>query len=141
MDLSIGATFPALRRTVTQRHVDLYARASADKNPLHLDEEFAKTTFYGRRIAHGQLTLSISAQILTAVTFDRMSTGATVKAAFLGPVFPGDELLVTAKVVAHEETDAGGVAVCELETRVADRQVLAATIQIPLSTASAEGAE
>lgn len=130
--LEVGARFPEIRRTITQEHVDLYARASADKNPLHIDEEFARTTHFGRRIAHGQLTLSVSAQVVTAHHFAAMSRGGGLTAAFLGPVFPGDELVVNAEVVRLEDDAAGRVAVCEITTHVQDRQVLAATARVPL---------
>jgi len=51
--LSVGDNLPELIQAVDQNMIDAYADASGDINPLHIDPEFAKTTFFGRTIAHG----------------------------------------------------------------------------------------
>ena len=43
-------------KTVTEADIVLFAGISGDTNPVHLDEEFAKTTMFKGRIAHGMLT-------------------------------------------------------------------------------------
>ena len=58
-DLKIGEHFETPRRTVTEADIVNFAGISGDYNPLHIDEEFAKKTRFGARIAHGVLTLSI----------------------------------------------------------------------------------
>ena len=54
----VGASIGELTQAVDQSMIDAYADASGDINPLHIDPEFAKTTFFGRTIAHGLLTLA-----------------------------------------------------------------------------------
>ena len=56
----IGETYETARRTVTETDIIIFAGISGDFNPLHTDLEFAKTTPYKTRIAHGALILSIS---------------------------------------------------------------------------------
>ena len=54
-ELAIGQT-ATFTREVTQRDIQLFAAASGDLNPLHLDPEYAAGTQFGERIAHGMLT-------------------------------------------------------------------------------------
>ena len=59
-DFTAGEGLVTGRRTVDAGDVSRFAGLSGDFNPLHTDEEFAKTTPFGARIAHGILTLAIS---------------------------------------------------------------------------------
>jgi acyl dehydratase len=45
-----------LKVKVTSEHIDLFAKVSGDYNPIHVDEEYAKKSRFGRRIAHGMLS-------------------------------------------------------------------------------------
>src|SRR3712207_263709 len=56
-ELEVGMT-AELVRTVTEAHINLFAEASGDFNPLHVDEAFAQTTMFRGRIAHGLLPAS-----------------------------------------------------------------------------------
>ncbi len=47
------------RKTVSESDIYLFAGVTGDFDPLHIDEEFCKTTPYGRRIAHGALSSAI----------------------------------------------------------------------------------
>jgi acyl dehydratase len=67
-DLSPGMTFKSAARTVTEADIVAFAGLSGDYNPLHIDEEFAKGTVHGGRIAHGLLVLSILSGLSTRVT-------------------------------------------------------------------------
>ena len=62
-DMSIGMTHETVH-TITEKDIDLFAEVSGDRNPLHMDEEFAKQTQFGQRIAHGALTASYISGIL-----------------------------------------------------------------------------
>ena len=59
-EFEIGATYESQARTITESDVVAFAGLSGDYNPLHTDAEFAKTTPFGERIAHGMLTVAIS---------------------------------------------------------------------------------
>jgi len=113
-DFEVGMTFETPTRTVTEADVVAFAGVSGDFNPLHTDEEFAKNGPFGRRIGHGVLTLAI----LTGL-WDRLGflTG-TVEAfygidtlRFTGPVFFGDSLRATVKVVDKKEREGNGMIV------------------------------
>ena len=59
-DFTIGETLISAERTLTAHDIETFATLSGDQNPLHLDENFATTSHYGRRIAHGLLVQAIA---------------------------------------------------------------------------------
>ena len=87
--------------TVDAQVVADFAKATGDHNPLHLDEEFAGQTRFGRCIAHGM----IGASLISAVIGNKLPGQGTVyrkqDLAFKRPVFIGDE--ITARVEVLEE--------------------------------------
>ncbi|HKG47759.1 MAG TPA: MaoC family dehydratase [Pyrinomonadaceae bacterium] len=99
MKFSVGDS-AEVTKTIEQSDIDAFARVTGDHNPVHVDEEFAKTTRFGRRIAHGMLTASLISAVLANKLPGEGSVylGQTLK--FVAPVFPGDE--VTARVTVKE---------------------------------------
>jgi acyl dehydratase len=89
-----------ITKTIEQADVDAFADLTGDHNPVHVDEEFAKTTRFGRRIAHGMLTASLISSVLANKLPGEGSVylGQTLK--FVAPVFPGDT--ITARVTVKE---------------------------------------
>jgi 3-hydroxybutyryl-CoA dehydratase len=85
-----------LSRTVKDEDIRIFAEVTGDKNPLHLDDEFASKTIFKRRIAHGILT----AALISSVIGNRLPGNGTIYLSqtlnFLAPVYVGDE--ITAKV-------------------------------------------
>ena len=53
-----------ITKKIDQADIDAFANVTGDHNPVHVDEEFAKTTRFGRRIAHGMLTASLISSVL-----------------------------------------------------------------------------
>jgi len=82
---------------VTDADVEEFAHATGDTNRLHLDDEFAAGTRFGRRVAHGVLTLG-----LVSAALARMP-GAIVylsqDCSYLGPVDVGERCMATCEVV------------------------------------------
>jgi len=99
MNFSVGDS-AEITKTIEQSDIDAFAAVTGDHNPVHVDEEFAKTTRFGRRIAHGMLTASLISSVLANKLPGEGSVylGQTLK--FVAPVFPGDE--VTARVTVKE---------------------------------------
>lgn len=90
-------------RAVTQREVQLFAEVSGDRNPVHLDAEFAAGTQFKERIAHGMLTGAyISAAIATTLPGPgTIYLGQNLR--FTRPVKLGDELTVELEVLEKLE--------------------------------------
>jgi len=89
-----------ITKTIEQADVDAFADLTGDHNPVHVDEEFAKTTRFGRRIAHGMLTASLISSVLANKLPGEGSVYLGQTLEFKAPVFPGDE--ITARVTVKE---------------------------------------
>ncbi|MDW8298443.1 MAG: MaoC family dehydratase [Anaerolineae bacterium] len=90
-------------KTITDADIRAFAAASGDMNPLHLDEEFAKTTRFGKRIAHGMLTASLISAVLGN---DLPGTGTIYLSqtlSFKAPVYLDDTITATVEVTAFRE--------------------------------------
>jgi acyl dehydratase len=90
----------AITKKIEQADVDAFAELTGDHNPVHVDEEFAKTTRFGRRIAHGMLTASLISSVLASKLPGEGSVYLGQTLEFQAPVFPGDE--ITARVTVKE---------------------------------------
>ena len=88
-----GDALPSFVREVDQQRVNAYANASGDHNPIHLDAEYAATTRFGQRVAHGMLSLAFVWELVGYAT-DGNFNGATVKVRFTSPVIPGETVTV-----------------------------------------------
>ena len=93
----------SLSKTISDDDIRAFAEASGDHNPLHLDEEFAKGTRFGRRIAHGMLSASlISAVIANELPGEgSIYLGQTLQ--FVAPVFLDDTVTACVTVSAIRE--------------------------------------
>lgn len=102
MSLEIGVT-ASRTRTITAEDVENFAKVSGDTNPVHLDEAYAATTRFGKRIAHGMLTVSMVSAILgnDLPGVGTIYLGQDVK--FKAPVYIGDEITVTIELVKYRE--------------------------------------
>lgn len=89
---------------ITDEMVQLFAQCSGDFNPIHMDEEYAKKTRFGRRIAHGMLSAALISRVLAMkLGPGGIYLGQTLK--FLQPIFIGDavEIKLTVKTLRKEK--------------------------------------
>ena len=112
-----GDVMTPLSRRVTQAQIDAYAEASGDHNPIHVDEEFARSVGLPGTIAHGMLDLGILVDAVArwAGGSDRV---ASIGCRFSKPLLAGDTITCTGTVVEVDEER--GVAALSLEA-VSDR--------------------
>jgi 3-hydroxybutyryl-CoA dehydratase len=96
-DLEPGMS-ASFAKTITEADIVLFAGASGDNNAVHINEEFAQTTPFKGRIAHGMLTASV----ISAAIAGRLPGPGTVYLAqnlrFKAPVRPGDTVHATVSV-------------------------------------------
>ena len=96
-DMEIGMS-RYLEKIVTDRDIELFAEVSTDRNPVHMDDDYAQDTIFQGRIAHGMLT----AALISAVIGEQLPghgavyLGQSLK--FLAPVRPGDRVHTTVTV-------------------------------------------
>lgn len=102
MDLHIGEKFSKSKQ-ITDAVVRAFAELSGDFNPIHLDEEFAAKTRFGKRIAHGMISGALISAVLGYEFKERkvVYLGQTLK--FVAPVFLDDTVTATATVTNIRE--------------------------------------
>ncbi len=86
-------------KTITEKDVFAFAEASGDFNPLHIDEEYAKRTVFGHRIAHGILTAGIISTVLGGEIPGLGTIFVEMHIKFLKPVYFGDTVTATGTVM------------------------------------------
>ena len=89
--VSPGQALPPLTKHVTVEQIRQYAEASGDRNPIHLDETFARSAGLPGVIAHGMLTMAFANQMVTDWLGDR-SMLKRLQGRFAGMVVPGDDV-------------------------------------------------
>ena len=93
-----GENLPPLVKNITQENINLYAQASGDFNPIHIDEDFARKTPIGGTIAHGMLILSYLSQMMTIAFGKSWLAGGKLNARFKEPARPGDVITASGNI-------------------------------------------
>ena len=94
---------PEITKMVTQQNINLYAEASRDFNPVHINEEFARNTPLGGTVAHGMLILAYISEMMTNAFGDRWLTGGKLDVRFKAAARPGDAIKVSGKITKLEK--------------------------------------
>ncbi len=123
-EFEIGQEMATAGRTITETDIVNFAGLTWDTNPMHTDAEYAKTTVFGERVAHGMLGLSYAVGLAWQLGF---MEGTVI--AFLGlewkfkaPMKIGDTVRVVAKVKQKKEMKAAGGGLVTLEGRVLNQR-------------------
>lgn len=101
--LTIGQS-ASFTKKITENDINAFAEVSGDFNPIHVDEEAAKKSVFGRRIAHGMLSASFISAVLGMYLPGEGTIYLGQNLKFLKPVDVGDE--ITAKVTVAEIVNA-----------------------------------
>lgn len=122
-DLPLEETFVTSGRTITEADVVAFAGLSGDFNSLHTDEQFAASTPFGGRIAHGLLVLSVASGLSTRLpvlhALQPSLLGMTdVTCRWLAPTRIGDTVRVELTFTAAQLTRSG------TRGRVTERRVV-----------------
>ncbi|CAG1769395.1 3-hydroxybutyryl-CoA dehydratase [uncultured bacterium] len=104
----VGDALPSLDKAMTQDIIDAWADVSGDRNPLHVDPEYARTTRYGGTIAHGHIALSYLSQLMQGWAGpDWMRGGRLVDIKFISPIRPGRTYRIGGEIAAISDQDLG----------------------------------
>jgi len=118
-DLVVGMT-ATFAKTITEADIVLFASVSGDNNAMHINEEFAQSTQFKGRIAHGML----SASVISAAIAGRLPGPGTIYLSqnlrFKAPVRPGDTVhaIVTIKELMPEKRRVSLTTVCTVGGKV-----------------------
>jgi len=88
-------------KTITRADIEAFAEVTGDRNPLHLDDAFARRSRFGRPIAHGALVAGVISAALGMVLPGPGAIYLSQTLKFLRPVFPGDTVTATVEVTAY----------------------------------------
>jgi 3-hydroxybutyryl-CoA dehydratase len=92
-----------IRRIITDEDIKKFANVSGDRNLIHLDEEYAKKTFFQGRIAHGMF----SAALISAVLANKLPGPGSIylkqELRFIKPIRIGDTITVAVEVIKKED--------------------------------------
>jgi len=92
-----------MERMITGKDILRFAEVSGDRNPVHLDEDYAKKTFFKGRIAHGML----SAAFISAVLANKLPGPGSIylkqELSFIKPIRIGDTITVAVKVIYKDD--------------------------------------
>ncbi len=91
--------FAVFTKTVSESDVYGFAGVTGDFNPAHIDEEYAKTTFFKKRIAHGMLSVGFISNVLGTKLPGAGAVYMKQEIVFLAPVYIGDTITARAEVV------------------------------------------
>ncbi len=105
-------------KTVTEADVILFAGISGDYNPLHVNEEFAKTQQFGKRVVHGCFSSALISAALGVKLFGPGALYISQKVDFRKPVYIGDTLTAVATVKEKFTKKEGKLKFLKVETNV-----------------------
>lgn len=102
-DYAVGSRRESSGRTITETDIVIHAGQTGDFFPHHVDEEFARTTAFGGRIAHGTLVLSVGIGLLARDINPLSFSYGYDRLRFVRPVMIGDTIRARATVVEKQE--------------------------------------
>ena len=123
-DVEVGEEFASQTRTITESDVVGFAGLSDDWSELHISEEFARKSAYGRRIAHGLLGLVITEGLKLRAGADEFAGIASLGWSwdFKGPIFLGDTIHVRGRLRDKRTTKKQGRGIFYLTLQVVNQR-------------------
>lgn len=112
--LTEGMKLPEIKKDITQENINLYAEASGDFNPIHVDEDFARQTPLGGTIAHGMLILAYVSQMMTAAFGQSWLVGGKLDVRFRTPARTGDTIMVSGRIGKIEKKETQTLINCDV---------------------------
>ena len=87
-------------KKITEQDVATFAEISGDTNPVHLDENYAKQTRFGKRIAHGTLSMGLISAVLGNILPGHGTVYMSQKIKFVKPVYFDDTVTAEVEITA-----------------------------------------
>ncbi len=108
-ELEVGSRNVSRGRTITESDLVMFSAFSGDWYPLHTDSEYAASSIFGQRIAHGMLVLSAATGLVPMKPGVVLAFYGMDKVRFTSPTFIGDTIRVEAEVVDKRDKGDFGV--------------------------------
>ncbi len=97
-ELKIGDS-AQISKTITEADIELFAKATGDFNPVHLDQAYAEKTMFKGRIAHGLLSVGLLSTVLGNILPGHGTIYLSQEVKFLAPVRIGDTITARVEVI------------------------------------------
>ncbi|MFC7233361.1 MaoC family dehydratase [Saliphagus sp. GCM10025308] len=126
-DIEIGSVWNGPSQTISESHFRDFAGLTGDFNPIHIDEEYASETQFGRRVAHGMLITSLTvvgATDLSPHLHESMIAFLSQKSTFHEPVFIGDTVFPQLTVTNVEPKAGTGIVTLKSEVHNQDDDLI-----------------
>lgn len=104
--------------TITQSLVDNFAKISGDFSPIHMNDEFAKSTKFGKRIVHGMLLASFLSRMVGMYLPGKYALYASQTLEFHKPCFIGDKITISSTVKDKSES----TKIIKIETKITNNK-------------------
>jgi acyl dehydratase len=111
-DFAVGDRFESPSKTLNDAHFMFFAGMTGDAHPIHYDDEYAKGTRFGRRLAHGLLLTSmtaVGASTLAPIIEHSIVAFVDQTTTFLKPAFVGDTIKPRHEVVGLDRKRSAGL--------------------------------
>jgi len=111
-DFKVGDAFESPSKTLTDAHFMFFSGMTGDTHPIHYDDEYAKGTRFGRRLAHGLMLTgmtAVGASTLSPIIEHSIVAFLEQTMRFLAPAFVGDTIKPRHEVVALERKRSAGL--------------------------------
>lgn len=92
----------SIKKTITEADVYAFAGVTGDMNPVHLNDEYARGTIFGRRIAHGVLCIGLISNVVGNQLPGPGCIYTKQRCKFIKPVYLGDTITATVKVIEKD---------------------------------------
>jgi len=103
---------------ITQPLVDDFAKISGDSSPIHVNEEYAKSTKFGKRIIHGMLLASFLSRMVGMYLPGKNALYSSQTLEFRNPCFIGDKITVLSTVTDKSES----TKIIKIESKISNQQ-------------------
>ncbi len=115
LEIRQGVKLPPVIKNITQKDINLYAEASGDFNPIHIDEAFAAKTPLGGTIAHGMLILAYVSETMTKAFGQKWISTGKMAIRFKAPARPKDIITISGIINSIEHRGDTSYAACNVE--------------------------
>lgn len=101
-NLNVGQE-ESFTKQITKEDILLFSKISGDKNPLHLNEEYAKTTEFKRCVVFGMLGSIMHSTLVGMYLPGKYSLILREESSFINPIYPGDKLTIIGEIMEKKD--------------------------------------
>src|SRR6478609_1463624 len=130
-DLHVGMSFRSPGRTITDADLVAFSGLTGDYSEVHTSDVYARSSQFGRRVAHGMLGLAYAHGLMWARTGELRHTAIAFLGInewkFVGPIFVGDTIFVNYRIAELRDSKSKptqAIAIFEVEVETQDKRIV-----------------